>query len=197
MSSEGSVTGWLGELQGGNQAAAQQLWEHFFARMVGLARQRLRGVVGRGVDEEDVALSAFHSFCRNAEGGKFPGLLDRDSLWRLLVVITARKAAHFVRDETRLKRGGNRAAGAGHDPGNWQIEGLLSREPSPEFTAQFAEECNRLLEKLGDPQLAQVALWRMEGHTVEEIAVKLQAAPRTVKRKLQLIRELWETELPV
>src|SRR5215475_4581922 len=109
MSSEGSVTHWLGQLQGGNQAAAQQLWEHFFARMVGLARQRLRSGPSRAVDEEDVALSAFHSFCRNAEDGKFPRLLDRDSLWRFLVVITARKAAHYLRDETRQKRGGTRA----------------------------------------------------------------------------------------
>jgi hypothetical protein len=38
----------------------------------------------------------------------FPGHQprDRDNLWRLLVVITARKAAHQIRDETHQKRGG-------------------------------------------------------------------------------------------
>jgi hypothetical protein len=36
----------------------------------------------------------------------------------------------------------------------------------------------------------------MEGHTVEEIAAQLGRVPRTVKRWLQLIRYLWEKELP-
>ena len=101
MSSEGSVTRWLGALRAGDPAAAQQLWERYFHRLVGLARQRLCGARRRAADEEDVALSAFDSFYRAAEAGRFPQLADRDGLWRLLVTITARKAAHLVRDEGR------------------------------------------------------------------------------------------------
>src|SRR5262245_37262987 len=110
MASDGSVTRWLGQLQGGDPAAAQQLWERYFRRLVGLARQRLRGAPRRVADEEDVALSAFDSFCRNAEAGRFPHLLDRDGLWQLLVVITVRKATHLVRDQCRQKRCGGLAA---------------------------------------------------------------------------------------
>ena len=33
-------------------------------------------------------------------------LVDRESLWRLLVVFTARKAAHRIRDEKRRTPGG-------------------------------------------------------------------------------------------
>jgi DNA-binding CsgD family transcriptional regulator len=36
----------------------------------------------------------------------------------------------------------------------------------------------------------------MEGYTNEEIAAKLDCAPRTVERKLKLIRNLWEQERP-
>src|SRR3954465_6949521 len=99
MSPEGSVTRWLAPLQAGDPAAAQQLWERYFRRLVGLARTKLRGAPRRAADEEDVALSAFDSFCRHAEAGRFPRLADRDSLWRLLVTVTARKAAHQARDE--------------------------------------------------------------------------------------------------
>src|SRR5271165_6376539 len=60
----------------------------------------------RAGDLEDVALSAFASFCRGVEGGRFPQLADRDDLWRLLVTITARKALHLARDERNQKRGG-------------------------------------------------------------------------------------------
>src|SRR5262245_60587 len=101
-----SVTQWIDRLKAGDPDAAQKLWERYFRRLVGLARKKLRSAPRRAADEEDVALSAFDSFCRNAEQGRFPQLLDRDSLWRLLVVFTARKSAHLRRDEGRQKRGG-------------------------------------------------------------------------------------------
>jgi DNA-directed RNA polymerase specialized sigma24 family protein len=193
MSSDGSVTRWLGPLQASDPAAAQQLWERYFRRLVGLARKRLRGAPRRAADEEDVALSAFDSFCRGAEQGRFPQLADRESLWRLLVTITARKAAHQVRDEGRQKRGGGAIPVADAVA---VLAEALSREPSPEFAAGVADECRRLLDLLGDSELQAVALLRMEGYSVEEVAEKLGRAPRAVKRKLALIRTVWEKETP-
>src|SRR5262249_10917971 len=87
MVSEGSVTYWLQQLQAGDQTAAQELWNRYFGRLVSLARSKLRGASRRAADEEDVALSAFESFCRGAEQGRFPKLLDRENLWCLLAVI--------------------------------------------------------------------------------------------------------------
>jgi DNA-directed RNA polymerase specialized sigma24 family protein len=197
MSSEGSVTRWLGPLQAGVAAAVQPLWERYFRRLVGLARQKLHSVPRRAADEEDVALSAFDSFCRNAEQGRFPQLLDRDSLWRLLVVFTVRKSAHLLRDEGRQKRGGgltpvtDTPASSDEEP---LLEQVLSREPTPELAAEMTEQCQQLLASLGDEELARIALWRMEGFSVEEIATQLGCAPRSVKRKLHLIRTTWEKE---
>ena len=198
MSSEGSVTCWLGQLQAGDPAAVQPLWQRYFQRLVGLARQKLRNAPRRVADEEDVALSAFDSFCRNAERGRFPQLLDRDGLWRLLMVLTARKAAHQIRDEQRLKRGGGVAI-HGQTPEKSEedslLEQVLSSEPDPAFAAEVAERCQHLLRMLHDPELEAVALARMEGSSVEEIAGQLGYASRSIKRKLQLIRGLWEKEL--
>jgi DNA-directed RNA polymerase specialized sigma24 family protein len=153
-----------------------------------MARKKLHGPAPAGGDEEDVALSAFTSFWRNAERGRFPLLADRDGLWRLLVVITARKAAHVLRDERREPQAHGGEAGP-------DLEQLLSREPTPELAAQMAERYRRLLESLGDRDLELVAVWRMEGHTVEEIAARLGCVARTVKRKLGLIRDIWEGEV--
>ena len=75
------------------------------------------------------------------------------------------------------------------------LEQILSREPTPEFAAQAAEECQRLLGLLGEPELETIALWKMEGYTVEEIAQKLGYVPRSIKRKLRVIRILWEKEI--
>ncbi len=197
-SADGSVTRWLGQLQAGDSAAAQQLWERYFRRLVGLARKRLQGTPRRAADEEDVALSAFDSFCRGAEQGRFPDLADRDGLWRLLVMMTTRKAMLLRRDEGRQKRGGgvHFAGDAPADPDEESELGqILSREPTPEFAAQVSEECERLLRRLDDEELKTVALWRMEGYTVEEIAARLGCVVRTVKRKLRDIRDTWEEEL--
>jgi DNA-directed RNA polymerase specialized sigma24 family protein len=198
MASEGSVTRWLGQLQAGDPAAAEQLWQRYFQRLVELARKKLRGSPRRVADEEDVALSAFDSFCRRAGQGRFPQLNDRDSLWRLLVLLTTRKASHQRRDQCRQKRGGGAAIhneSCGEDEDRSVLEQILSREPTPEFAAQMAEECQRLLRSLEDPELEAVALARMEGYTVEEIAKQRGYASRSIKRKLQLIRTIWEKEL--
>lgn len=199
MSSPGSVTYWINELKAGERAATQPLWENYFRLMVGRARTKLAGVPRRAADEEDVALSAFESFCRAAEDGRFPKLEDRHDLWQLLVLITDRKAGALARFERRQKRGGGKVldeaalqTGAAEDAPLAQI---ISQEPSPEFAAQVAEECRRLLDALKDPELQAVALRKMEGYTVEEIAEQQRVVPRTVKRKLQLIRRIWEQEL--
>jgi DNA-directed RNA polymerase specialized sigma24 family protein len=187
MPDDGSVTQWIARLQGGDPAAAERLWERFFPRLVGLARAKLRDTARLASDEEDVALSALDSFCRRAGAGQYPHLADRDDLWRLLVVITARKAGHLVRDQSRQKRGG----AARPDASELTLEGVLGRDPTPEFAAQVAEEYRRLVESLGDPEVQAVARMRMEGYTVEEIAKETGYSPRSIKRKLQLIRGRW------
>ncbi len=198
MADEGSVTRWFGQLQAGDPAAAQQLWERYFCRLVGLARSKLRNAPRQAADEEDVALSAFDSFCRNAERGRFPQLADRDGLWRLLVVLTVRKAQHLVRDQTRQKRGGAGRpvsnGSAGPDEAS-VLDQVLSREPTPDMAAQVAEEFGARLRRLDDSELETIALLRLEGYTVEEIAQKLGVVGRSIKRKLQLIRSIWEKEV--
>jgi len=194
MPSEGSVTRWIDRLPRGDAAAVGQLWQRYFHRLVSLARKKLADAPRGMADEEDVALSAFDSFCRNAERGKHPDLEDRDGLWRLLVVVTARKAGHLRRDETRQKRGGGLVAEDG-DRSDRQLEEILSREPDPGMAALAADEHRRLMEALGDDELRRVAQRRMEGDSVEEIAAQMGYAARSIKRKLQIIRETWEREL--
>ena len=60
---------------------------------------------------------------------------------------------------------------------------------------EASDECQRLLRLLGDGELRAVALLRMEGYTVGEIAARLKCRPRSVRRKLQLIRSIWEGEV--
>lgn len=179
------MSDWVARLSEGDQSAAQPLWERYFHRLVLLARSRMTS--RRAVaDEEDVALSAFDSFCRGASAGRYPRLDDADNLWSLLVVIVCRKAHDYVRREQRLKRGGSEAQPV---EVNWAE--LLCADPTPAFAAEVADQCEQLLTCLGEESLRSVAVWKMEGFTTEEIAGKLNCALRTVERKLRLIRDIW------
>jgi DNA-directed RNA polymerase specialized sigma24 family protein len=195
-----SVTQWIDRLKAGDPDAAQKLWERYFRRLVGLARKKLRAAPRRAADEEDVALSAFDSFCRGAGQDRFPRLQDRLDLWQLLVLLTARKALDLAQHERRLKRGGGAVLDeaalprpADSSAQEAALEGIESLAPTPAFAAQVAEECRRLLERL-DSELRNVALRKVEGYSNEEIAAQLGCGLRTVERRLRLIRGIWEQE---
>jgi DNA-directed RNA polymerase specialized sigma24 family protein len=188
MSSAGSVTRWIGLLGAGDEAAAQKLWERYFHRLVGLARKKLRGVRRGVADEEDVALSALKSFWRGVKHGRFPLLRDRNSLWPLLVVITARKAYDL------RKRAGKVFGESAFEAGERGIEAIISREPTPEFAAGVAEQCQRLLDSLGSAELRSIAVWKLERYTNAEIAAKVGCVEGTVERKLRVIRTIWQKE---
>jgi DNA-directed RNA polymerase specialized sigma24 family protein len=193
MEHEGSVTRLIGMVKEGDRGAAQQLWEAYFRKLVGLARARLKSTALPVADEEDVALSVFDSFYRRAERGEFPRLEDREDLWQLLFVLTVRKAINLVRYQGRKSRGGGRVQSLTDLDGN-EASAILGAEPTPELAAQMTEECQRLLGQLGDESLRQVALWKMEGFTNVEIATKLGCVSQTVERKLRAIRNAWSAE---
>src|SRR5476649_2767460 len=127
----GSITRWIAGLKGGDLAAVQPLWERYFARMVELARARMRASSRRDAasDEEDAALSAFDSLCAGLARGQFPQLSDRDDLWRLLVVITTRKVMAQTRRQLRQKRGGGSVHLASDfaDPGSDDDDDILAQ----------------------------------------------------------------------
>jgi DNA-directed RNA polymerase specialized sigma24 family protein len=203
LPSDDSVSQWLDGLKAGEGADIQRLWDRYFHRLVQLASARLPAHARRVFDEEDIALSAFHSFCDRVGRGQFPELTDRDDLWRLLATITSRKAIHVLRHQNRAKRGGGQVlgesalmggGGGGTDAPGDGIAGFLSREPTPEDAARFADDCAQLFHKLEDDTLKQIAQRRLEGHESAEIARELGVSTRTIDRKLRLIREIWSEE---
>jgi len=185
--SELSVTFWLDQLRKGDARAAQKLWEGYFLRLVGIARGRLRLHPRRCADEEDVALSAFDSFFRGVEVGRFPQLNDRHDLWQVLLMVTERKAHDLIEHEGRQKRDWRRQQSTASSA----AVHLVSTEPDPAFAAQVAEECERLLKKLADADLRKIAERKMEGYANKEIAEELGCSLVTVERRLRLIRRMW------
>ena len=200
MLDDESVSCWIEELKLGRETAATQVWEHFYARLIVLARRKLRGAPRRAVDEEDIVASAFETFFRRAGQGQFPRLHDRHDLWHLLVKITERKALNQIRDQARQKRGGGKVRGEsvflakGTSTVKAGIGQLAGAEPTPEFAALMAEGFQQLLDLLTDDELRKIALLKLEGYANEEIAAKINRSLPTVERRLKLIRDKWKEE---
>lgn len=199
MTQFGSVTHWIGALKSGNPEAAQQLWQRYWKRLVGLAAKKLTGAQRQTADEEDIAQIAIKSFFLGAREGRFPQLHDRHDLWALLVRMTANKAVDKRIHDKAQKRGGqhiiqsmDRALDSQWDE---QLEPIIGNEPTPEFALQVTEEYHRLLAALPDDTLRKIAVWKMERFTHDEIAEKLGCVRRTVQRRLLLIQQIWEERL--
>jgi RNA polymerase sigma factor (sigma-70 family) len=180
-----SVTRLIRAAQHDRASAVGPLLAVYFDRLVQLARRRLQDLPGLANYDEDLALRSFYSVYRRLRDPERPlQLAGRDDLWRLLAVRTISRAVDLIRRHR-----------PGEVPGEYSLEQLLTREPTPEEAAATADECRRLLDLLDEPELRQIALWKVEGYTNEEIAARLDCVPRTVERKVRRIRLLWQHEL--
>lgn len=204
--SASALSSWYQSLREGGSRATEQLWRMYFERMVQVARKKLAGSRRVASDEEDIALSAFKSFCLGFQQGKFKPDGEVENLWPLLVTLTLNKAIDHVRSEQRLKRGGTGTgmsdldrghAGRGSNRVDFAADwtNLISLDPTPEMQLAAEESFEQLLKSLdatGDFSLREVLLLSMTGSTTQEVATQMECTVRTIQRKLQTIRALWE-----
>lgn len=196
-----SVTEWLDGLRAGSDEAVGKIWHRYFETLVQYAKKKLTGTTRRVADEEDVALSALESFCRNAAAGKFPNIKDREGLWKILFTVTEYKVLDQLKFQRRRKRGDGAVRGESvffrqDDSTSAGLDNAkASPEPTPEFAAELGEQMRLLLDDLGDDMLREIAIMKMEGYHNEEIALKFDTSPRSVTRKLKVIRTIWSERL--
>lgn len=187
----------LDSVRDGDDQAIAKLWDDYYQQLVRIAAKRLPTNLRRTGDEEDIALSAFNSFIAGIRQDNFPDLSGRDNLWGLLITLTGRKVHAHLRHQTRQKRGGGTVRGesvfldhAG-DLKAGGIGGVTGDSQPADIHAELAEACDELLSQLDDVQLKQIAVMRMDGYLVDEIAERLELSKRAVERRLQLIRRTW------
>jgi RNA polymerase sigma factor (sigma-70 family) len=180
-----SITRLIRAVQDGSSSAVRPLLAVYFGRLVRLAGKRLRSLPGLDGYDEDLALRSFQSVCqRLRDPARGIDLAGRDDLWRLLATRTISRAIDLIRRHRPVEVLDDEA-----------VTQLLTREPTPHEAAELADECRRLLAALKEPDLRQIALWKVEGYTHEEIAARLDCVPRTIERKVSRIRLLWKHEL--
>src|SRR5262249_6735556 len=133
-----SVTRLIRAAQRGRTSAVGPLLAVYFDRLGQLAPSPLHKLPRMANYHEDPALRAFYSVCRRLQDPARPlQLTGRDDLWRLLATRTISRAIDLIRRHR-----------PGEVPGEFNLELLLAREPTPEEVAATADECQRLLDLL-------------------------------------------------
>ena len=193
--SPGSVTRWIELLASGDPAAVEFLWRRYFQRMVRLANSRIRRLTGAAADGEDIALSAFHGFYAAARRGDFPDLDDRESLWRVLVTCTLNRSRNLAARTTAQKRAQPLQNVTLSDAQDQQNRGRDVAAEMVDATDELVFLLQLLDQEDSTGELRQIALWKLEGLSNEQIAKQLKRRNSLVGQKLRLIRLLWEVYL--
>ena len=190
-----AVTDWFHDLQAGRPGAESKIYRHYYPRLVRFAVRTIGNSPRRWWDEEDVVSKAFASFFRRGREGSFRVILNRNDLWKLLATITKRKTINQIRDQQCERRGGASMPMAEAELAdcNLSLAEVCADVESPSAIVDNAEAHVRALAVL-DPDLAEIAMYRLQGFTNVEIAAKINRSVPTVERRLRMIRQKWQHE---
>ncbi len=197
----GSVSQEIDGLKRNDPEAIRNLWDRYFQQLRRFARRKLGDFPRDVADSEDIALNVFTSLCRGVKAGRFPQLDSREDLWRILIALTRHKAVDFIRAETSQKKGGGKRRSFSVLPGNpssaaiSQPQDFAAKEPGPDDLVLLDDQLHYLMAQLPDETFRRIARLKIELCTVPEIAELIDVAPRTIERKLRLIRQIWAAEL--
>ena len=191
-----SFADWVANLKNGDGEAQSKLFHRYFECMSRYSERRLTRASKRIAGGEDVALSAINSFINGVKADRFPKLQSDTDLWKLLVVISSRKAMRYNERQHAEKRGGGQVRGESvfMTPGDQSAQfALAEAAQAPEDFEQALEaSAEELLARLDDESLKTIVLLKMQGLENDEVAKHLGCVPRTIRRKLELIRSCWE-----
>lgn len=178
-------------LAAGDSASPQAVVDRYLGRLLGLVRPRISRQLGRRIDAEDVAQSAFRSFFRRASLGELE--LGRGApLWRLLSAIALHKLLKQAEHHSAAKRSLERETPAGtRTDEDWLAEAVAGREPDPAAAAAVADELGVLLAGLTSVA-RQIVEMRLADYSHEEIAAAVKRSDRTVRRILADVQRQWQ-----
>ena len=181
-SNQESVSEWIDGMKAGDADATERLWNRYFDRLCRVAEQKMAGASMSVTDKQDLAASAFEALWEGSQTDRFQQLENRDHLWKLLVLITSRKASNQHRQQRT------------RDETSYDSLSEVLQHKGDQVLDELPMACEDLLLKL-DGTHRQVALMRMSAYTNQEIADKLSKSVKSVERYMRNIRSKWLEEL--
>jgi RNA polymerase sigma-70 factor (ECF subfamily) len=175
----------------GSETAATELFDKYCEQLLRLAEKRIGARMNSRLDPEDVVQSAFRTFFGRAKADKFT-FEDQDDLFKLLVRITVHKTLRQIAFHRAAKRNPSQEAGQG-DTANDMLLQAVAAGPTPETEVALIDQFESFMSQL-PAQDRQILELRIEGYSTDEIATKLGSYDRKVRRVLERIRGLAESQ---
>jgi RNA polymerase sigma-70 factor (ECF subfamily) len=185
-----SFAEFLARLHSRDDAAAQELFERFAHQLIALARRHIDAGLRHKVDPEDVVQSAYKSFFFRY-GSENLKVVNWNSLWGLLTLITVRKCAERVAYHQAACRDAAREVSSASAEGTASWLEPLGREPTPLEAVVLSETVDQLFACLDEDERPVLEM-SLQGYTTREISQRLGRAERTVRLLRECIRHRLE-----
>lgn len=180
---------WLARVIGSERGFERELVDRYTERLLTLAGRTLPDRIRRRVDPEDVVQSVYRSFFQRLKEGRF-SFDDSGDVWRLLAALTFQKATQAARFHQRQRRDVRREtqlhSGAG---GNVPAQPLVQYEPGPEDLAILVAYLEQLLDRV-PASYRDIIVHRLNGDSIDEIALKVKRSRRSVFRAMADLEKL-------
>jgi RNA polymerase sigma-70 factor (ECF subfamily) len=178
----------LNRLKARDDTAAQELFGRFTHQLIAHALRHIDAALRHKVDPEDVVQSAYKSFFIRYGHGNLD-IVNWNSLWGLLTLITVRKCAERV----AYHRAGCRDAAREVAAPREEAPPLdpFGHEPTPLEAAVLTEMVEQLLSGLDEEERPILEL-SLQGYTTREISEQLGRAERTVRLLREGVRQRLE-----
>jgi RNA polymerase sigma-70 factor (ECF subfamily) len=175
-----SMPSWWNRVQEQSPGFERDVVDRYTQELLALARHRLPKRLQACVDPEDVLQSVYRSFFRRLSEGQFQ-LAGPDDLWRLLATITFRKVCNTRKYHLRDRRDARRELPQPLAPVTDE-----NVETIPALAGDIDVLCDSLDQLLqGLPERCRAILvLRLQGESIESIAMKVERSQRTVLRVL-------------
>jgi RNA polymerase sigma factor (sigma-70 family) len=197
----GSVTGWLRDLENGDQAALNALADRYFERIASVAKLRLMKSGHAGFEGDDVAVEAFIKLLKNLVSQIRSGkITNRETFWFFILAILRSVIIDFKRKELAARRGGKLVRNVTdlnffHEGTGWLLE-FVDKKTDHESLITLEDSVDFLLnKKLKIGTTREVAKLKLQGFTNQQIADQLGIDNSSVRRKLDLIEKIWRSDL--
>jgi RNA polymerase sigma-70 factor (ECF subfamily) len=188
------MTSWLARFLSRTPGFEQEVVERFTQRLLRLARAKLPQRVRQRVDPEDIVQSVYRSFFKRLKQGQF-AFEESHDVWRLLAAMTYNKVCNARKFHERQRRDVRREQPLGESqlPGEVADAAALEK-PQAEDVQILYDSLQRLLQALPD-NYRTIAVLRLEGNSIEQIAQQVKRSRRTVLRVLAHLQEVAARQL--
>ncbi len=181
-----SVLELVEQAQAGDDDAFTRLYEQYTEHLKHYLQSKISTRFQTRFDTDEVVISMWETVAKGLQQeGRFTFDEDED-VWRLLVSISLNKLRRNIERESAEKRGAHREQ-ALHDQ---QLD-AIARRPSMEEQVHAGELIDQIVQRV-DAETAMILHMRLDGDLQAEIARKLDIDERTVRRKMQRVRQVVE-----